>query len=351
MRYWFLLLTLTPLYATIIVQKNGDVISGKIISDTPEKFVFQSPYGVLQISKSNVKKLILDEKTIELKSIADGAKTVKARLVNQENNTATYVTEDGRTIKKEESPETAAVPSPAAPAPVTAPLLRDKILLAFQGSFGFANYQQPQDTTPNGFNQPMKAGTWGFEAQGIYGLSRFFGVGALASIKLATGTTTTTDQPPPPQQLLTYNTTTTNTAVMMGGVGVVSLLGNLGTVKNSHDLRVEFAFAYSLHWAAMDLSFGSSRPPNFPTSLSAQGKASAPAIQGGLVYAYSISESLRLKLGGYYTRYMYTSIYAPPLKPETTSLGQFRTDFEKSLQQGTQNPAVISFAVGLEFSF
>lgn len=337
-----------PLFATVIVQKNGDVISGKILDETPQKYIFQSPYGKLQIAKTNIAKLILDEKTIELKNIEVGNKTVKARLVNQENNTAVYLTEDGQTIrKKDEEPKA----PEKAPVDATAAAPRDKILVSLQGSFGFANFQQPQDRTPDGFNQPMKAGTWGVEAQGVYGLSRYFGVGALASIKLASGTTTTTDQPPPPQQLLAYNTTTTNTALMLGGVGVVSVLGNLGALKSAHDLRVELAFAYSLNWAAMDLTYGSNRPPNFPASVNAQGKASAPALQGGLVYAYSISESLRLRLGGYYTRYMYTNIYTPPLNPESTSLGQFRADFEKSLQQGNQNPAVISLALGLEFSF
>lgn len=348
MQKFVLFFVCAPLFATVIVQKNGDVISGKILDETPQKYVFQSPYGKLQIAKSNVAKLILDEKTIELKTIEVGNKTVKARLVNQENNTAVYLTEDGQTIRKQQ-PEVK--PPEKASVDATAAVPRDKILISLQGSFGFANFQQPQEKTPDGFNQPMKAGAWGIEAQGIYGLSRFFGAGALASLKLASGSATTTDQPPPPQQILSYNTTTANTALMLGGVGVVSVLGNLGALKNAHDLRIEVAFAYSLNWASMELAFSGNRPPNFPTSVNAQGRAAAPAFQGGLVYAYSISQSLRLKLGGYYTRYMYTSIYAPPLNPEATSLGQFRTDFEKSLQQGSQNPAIISLALGLEFSF
>jgi len=89
-----ILIFVPALSATVIVQKNGDVISGRILQERPDRYVFQSPYGKLQIAKSNVSKLILDEKQIQLQDVKYKDKTVQARLVAQDSKTSVYLTDE-----------------------------------------------------------------------------------------------------------------------------------------------------------------------------------------------------------------------------------------------------------------
>ncbi|MBL8035535.1 MAG: hypothetical protein JNJ69_17665 [Leptospiraceae bacterium] len=338
-----MMLATAGLHATVIVQKNGDVISGRILEEKPDKYVFQSPYGKLQIAKANVAKLILDEKAIELKEVKHNNKIVKARLVAEQNNTAVYLTEDGQTIRQQQG----ATPPAEAPAPTKD--IRERVLVQLSGSFGLANFQQPQDSTAMGFDQRIRPGTWGASLGGHYIVSRFFSVGVLGSFYFSALNSTTTDQGP--QGPVTYNTATTNMAFLVSAGGSFSVFGNLPLKQSAHDLRLEVYGGYSMNRAEMLLNFGSNRPPNFPTEGVSKGRANAPAVQLAIAYVYALTDSLRLRSGIAVTRFFYPSIYADGFESNPLPPGQFKAEFDKNIGQTGVQPTVISALVGLEMAF
>lgn len=342
-----LLFGLCPLFAAVIVQKNGDVISGRIIEEKADSYVFASPYGKLQIAKANIAKLILDEKTIALKNVTVGDKTVKARLINQDKNTSVYLTEDGRTIRKSETE----APTPvAAPAAVAAP--RDKIIAGISAYYGFSTFQQMgtgQTGSMPPFEQSFHPNTFGFNISGHYVLSQYWGVGLNASFNRWSGTVAQSSPSPVPG----FDVATSNESLFGGASLVVSLLGNLGATVHAHDLRLEVAGGAAINSANIDLAFKS--PLNgFPAAASATGSNRSAALDAQLYYTYSFSESFRLRLGAGYHRIFYTNIYEPILQSASAipgAPGGFKGDFEANLAATAVNPQIISMLLGFEIGF
>ena len=347
-----LLLPLVQSSATVIVQKNGDVISGKILEEKADKYVFQSPYGTLQIAKTSITKLILDEKTIELKDVEFKNKKVKARLVSEENNTAVYLTEDGQTIRKEQA-------KPVEVKPVTEnktdekPADRQKFLIGVTGSYGLSTFQQvdtgPSTGGPPPLEQGMHLNTLGVQASGHYALFSWLGLGAGFSFYRWSGTASLVPQQP---QQLAYDALTANTTMAVTGSVLISLLGHLGDKSQVHDLRAELAVGAASNTANMELTF-KNPPQNFPSVASAGGKNKSVALQAQLYYTYSFSASLRLRLGVGYYRAFYTNIYDSGLQgnPPIPSGDKFKADFDRLLALDGQNPQIISLQLGAEFGF
>jgi len=341
-----------PAAATVIVQKNGDVISGKILEEKNDKYVFQSPYGTLQIAKTSISKLILDEKTIELKDVEFKNKKVKARLVSEENNTAVYLTEDGQTIRKEQA-------KPADAKPVEEPKTpektadRQKFLIGVTGSYGLSTFQQVDTGPGNGgplpLEQSMHPNTLGFQATGHYALFSWLGVGAGFSFYRWSGGVTLIPQQ---SQQLAYDALTTNTSMAATGSLLFSLLGHLGAKDQAHDLRAELAFGAASNTANMEVTF-KNPPQNFPSVASASGKLKSMALQAQVYYSYSFSSSLRLRLGLGYYRAFYTNIYDSGLQgnPPFPSGDKFKADFDRILALEGVSPQVISLQLGAEFGF
>lgn len=342
MKYLILLCCALPLYATVIVQKNGDVISGTIAEEKNDRYVFQSPYGKLQIKKNNISKLILDEKTIELTTIKHNDQTVQARLVSDENNKQIYLTEDGQTIRKES--ETAAV---------TPALKADFLLFSLAGDYGYSTFQHMGSSQSSGgqppFDQTLHAKTFGFRFTGHYVLSKYFGLGLLGSMHRWSDTLGVTPPPPAPQ----FDATSTHISWHAGPSLVASVLGNLGDQQRSHDLRFEISGGAALNAAEMVLTFKA--PLNgFPSEARASGKNIAPSLQAQFYYLYSVSESFRLKLGAGYSRIFYSSVFDKTLRGAETMPGApagFKGDFEKNLAATADNPQIISVVVGVEYGF
>ena len=340
-----LLIPLIPAGATVIVQKNGDVISGKILEEKADKYVFQSPYGKLQVAKNSISKLILDEKTIELKDVEFKNKKVKARLVSEENNTAVYLTEDGQTIRKEqEKPAENKVETPVKPAD------RQKILIGVAGSYGFSTFQQvdtaPGNGGPSPFEQSFHPNTLGIQASGHYTLFSWLGVGAGFSYYRWQGSVSLIPQQP---QQLAYDANTVNSSMAFMGSVVFSLLGNLGSKTAVHDLRVELQAGPSVSTADMEIVFKNVQ--NFPPSAAAAGKVKDTSLQASLSYAYLISPALRLRVGLVYYRALYKHIYSTGLQSGSPIPGQFKADFDKLLALEGQNPQVVSIQLGAEYGF
>ncbi len=342
------LAALLPVAATVIVQKNGDVISGKILSEKADKYVFQSPYGTLQVAKNSISKLILDEKTIELKEVEFKDKKVKARLVSEENNTAVYLTEDGQTIRKEQTkPAEVKSEEPAKPTD------RQKFLFGVTGSYGFSTFQQV-DTAPGAggpapLEQSPHANTLGLQASGHYALFRWLGVGAGFSFYRWSGSVSLVPQQ---TQQIAYDAQTMNTSMAVTGSVLVSLLGHLGAKDQAHDLRAELAFGAANNAANMELAF-KNPPQNFPAVATAGGKVKSTALQLQLYYAYSLTASLRLKAGLGYYRAFYTQIYDAVLQsnPPFPSGDKFNSDFARLLAAEGQHPQVFSLQLGAEYGF
>lgn len=352
-RHFFLALSLigplVPVSATVIVQKNGDVISGKILEEKTDKYVFQSPYGTLQIAKTSITKLILDEKTIELKDVEFKNKKVKARLVSEENNTAVYLTEDGQTIRKEQA-------KPAEVKPVTENKTdekkadRHKFLIGVTGSYGLSTFQQvdtgPGTGGPPPLEQSLHPNTLGLAAAAHYALTSWFGLGLGYAYYRWQGSITFT--PSQPQQLA-YDASTTNTSMAFMGSVMFSLLNNLGSKTAVHDLRVEFSAGPSVNTADMELVFKNAQ--NFPPNAAAAGKLKDTALQGSLSYSYAITSALRLRIAATYYRALYKNIYSTGLQSGGVMPGQFKNDFDRILALEGQNPQIISLQLGAEFGF
>lgn len=342
-----LLLPLVQSSATVIVQKNGDVISGKILEEKADKYVFQSPYGTLQIAKTSITKLILDEKTIELKDVEFKNKKVKARLVSEENNTAVYLTEDGQTIRKEQA-------KPVEVKPVTEnktdekPADRQKFLIGVTGSYGLSTFQQV-NVDPIGANggpppleQSFHPNTLGIHFAAHYAWFRYFGFGVGGSLYRWSGTVSHN----PPNQPLSFDATATNTSFFAAPSVVISLLGNLGSKSAKHDLRLDLQGGIALNAANMDLAFKTGATG----TANATGRNQSAALQAQLYYSYSISESISVRIGAGYYRALYTQIYEPVLQT-SSNVGQFKNDFEKLLASPPSQPQVVSLLLGLELAF
>ncbi len=342
MKYLLLFCCAFPLSATVIVQKNGDVISGKIAEEKPDRYIFQSPYGKLQIRKSNISKLILDEKTIALKTIKHNEKTVQARLVSDENNKQIYLTEDGQTIRKEGETQ-----------PAISAAQRDTFLVSAAGDYGYSTFQHMGTGQTSGgqppFDQGLHGKTFGFRLTGHYLFSRFFGLGVLGSLHRWSDTLAVVSPAPAPN----FDATSTHVSWYAGPSLSVSLLGNLGEKQQSHDLRLDLSGGASFNAAEMLLSFKA--PLNgFPSEARASGKNIAPALQAQVYYLYSFSESFRLKIGVGYARILYTSVFNKTLQGADTMPGApvgFKGDFEKNLASAADHPQMITAIIGLEYGF
>ena len=334
---WLLLFLVPPLSATVIVQKNGDVISGRILQERADRYIFQSPYGKLQIAKANVSKLILDEKQIALQDVKFKDQTVKARLVAQDEKTSVFLTDDGRTIRTD-APQNDATPA--------AEEKRDKLLVALTGSYGFSTLQRLAADGPPSFDQNFAPGAFGAQLTGHYTFSAIWGIGVAGAFYRQVSLQSVAQAGAPPD----YEATTAHTSFFVAPSLVVSLFGNLGSQKSAHDIRLEIQPGYSFNSANLDLKF---IPPlnSFPASAAGSGKVGAIALLGQISYAYSLSESLRLRLGFSYYRAFYDRIFDGTLQNGSSILGGFTADFEQALKKTAQNPQIISVTVGAEFGF
>ncbi|MBN8219471.1 MAG: hypothetical protein J0L53_01025 [Spirochaetes bacterium] len=339
-----------PVFATVIVQKNGDVISGRILEEKADKYVFQSPYGKLQIAKANVAKLILDEKTLELKNVTVGDKTVKARLVDQNNNTSVYLTEDGRTIRKDEKKEDAEKKpvEPEKPAQPAGKAARDWLLVSLSGSYGLGSFQQVSSDASTGgmppFSQALRTGSLGVQVNAHYVLFSYLGVGVAGAFQSWSNKASLPGGNGGPP--IGYDTSTSNMSFFGGGAIAFSFLGNLGSRGAAHDLRLEVQGGISMNRANMDLTFTS----GVSGTAAASGRNNTAALQAQLAYYYSFTESFRLRLGFGYYRAFYSQIYDPGLQTNA-ALGSFKTDFEKNLGSTASNPQVLSVLIGAEIGF
>jgi hypothetical protein len=333
-----------PAFSAVIIQKNGDVISGKLLEETGERYIFQSPYGKLKIAKSNVAKFIRDEKIIELKNVEDGGKTVKARLINQDSKTAVYLTDDGRTIRKADA---ATADSPAQPQKDSR---ADKVLVGLFGGYGFSTYPESgvPETAPGQFNQAFHLNTLTAQLDGHYVFSRFLGFGLAATFHRWSGSESITAIQPD----VSYDTTSTYMSIVAAPSVIVSVLGALGSGSANHDIRLVLQGGAAFNFATTSLQF---KPkPGFPSVAEISGKGISPAIQGQIYYAYKFSESLKLRLGFGYFRAFYDKAYSGSLVSPTTipgSPGGFKGDFENNITASIKNPQIISVIVGVEAGF
>jgi len=336
---------IAPLTATVIVQKNGDVISGKIIEEKADKYVFQSPYGKLQIAKGNVAKLILDESTLELKNVAVDGKTVKARLVNQENSTAVYLTEDGRTIRKEEKSE-------APVAPINASATVDRLLLGIHLGYGFANFPQASESNQQGgqFDQSLRLNALQAQISLHYAFWRFLGAGLVTTYGRWSGPVSQRIQPPA-QTGFDVDTATSH-AFLSGAAGLVtSLFGKLGVQNTSHDIRIVVSGGMAFGSSDMQLSFRNP-PQAFPNTASAASTYRSFVIGSSIEYLYGVSESLRFKLGLSYYRIFNSNVFSgTTLASSPPVLGQFATDFNANLARNGQAPQIMALELGVEIGF
>ncbi len=340
MRRLFLLLALSPVSATVIVQKNGDVITGTILQVKNDRYIFRSPYGQLRIKKSDVSRLILDEKTLELKNISHDNKVVQARLVSEDENTKVYLTDDGKTIRQQQVQST----------PAAAP---HRFLLSVHGGYGFSAYQQIDTEPPaSGSGMPPLAQTLrrGALQAGVdawYVFSGYLGLGITAGLVSARNSESLNAQ----GSQISYDSNVRYLSITAAPAAAFSLLGNLGA-PGSHDLRLELSSGYSYNTANMELSLRNT-PGNFPTAATASGNKHALATEIRLGYLAPLTDNLRLKIAIAYLRIFHTGIYSSQLQgnvPFPNGDG-FKRDFDARLSAEATNPQVLTAQLGIEYGF
>ncbi len=342
LRLLIIMLLTIPLSATVIVQKNGDVISGRILEERADKYIFQSPYGKLQIAKANVSKMILDEKKIELTEVKYKNTTVKARLVAEQDNTSVYLTDDGRTIRTESEPK-----------PVEPVVKRDDFIVAFSGGYGWSTFQQV-DTNPASagsgmppLEQGLHIGTLAFSSEGHYLLSSYWGIGAAGSVYLWKGSANLSAQPPQ----ISYSSEIQNRSLLFSPSLMFSLLGNLGS-QSAHDFRVEIHPGVSINAANLELALRNAAG-NYPTTASASGNNMAFSLEGKISYLFPIFGSLRLKASFSYARIFHNGLYDTGLTGNTSFPVNdgFKNDFDAVLRRDATNPQILIGQLGVEYGF
>lgn len=339
-RFWFILF-LSPLAATVIVKKNGDVITGRILQEKPDRYLFRSPYGQLQIRKSEVSRLILDEKTLELQTIRHDNKAVQARLVAEDNNTKVYLTDDGKTIRQQE------------PAAAQAPVLRHRWAIGISGGYGAATFQQIATEPPavgSGMpplSQGLRPGVIHANASVQYILSRYISLGLSGGWLMAKSTESLNAQ----AGQISYDSTVRYGTFTAAPMVALSLVGNLGA-GGAHDLRLEFAPGYAYSTATLDLALRNT-PGNFPTAATASGERHSLAGEIRLVYLAPLSENLHLRFAAGYQRMFYSGIYSGGLAGNTPfpNGDGFKRDFDANLAASAANPQVITAQLGVEYGF
>ena len=97
------LLQMNLLSATVIVFKDGDVITGRIISEKDGKMSFESPYGKITVKKKNIKKLIANENELKTEQIQVAGKQVTLRQIDENLKQKVYIDPKGKVIKVDKS--------------------------------------------------------------------------------------------------------------------------------------------------------------------------------------------------------------------------------------------------------
>jgi hypothetical protein len=341
MRYLVFLLSLTPVAATVIVQKNGDVITGRILQEKPDRYLLRSPYGQLQIRKSDVSRLILDEKTLELQTIRHDNKVVQARLVSADNNTKVYLTDDGKTIRQQQ-PEATALPAP-----------RHSFIIGVGGGYGAATFQQVETEQPAAgsgmppLSQALRPGVLLASGSAQYVLSPYIGLGLTTGWLMAKSSESVNAQ----VGQISYDSTVRYHTVTASPMITFSLVGNLGEA-GAHDLRLELAPGYAYSTASMALALRNTAG-NFPTAATAGGEKHAFAGEVRLSYLAPLGENLRLRIAVGYLRLFYSSIYTTGLEgnvPFPNGDG-FKRDFDAKLAADATNPQAVTAIIGLEYGF
>ncbi|MFZ5630207.1 MAG: hypothetical protein ACOY5B_13835 [Spirochaetota bacterium] len=99
------------LHAEVILLKDGDIFSGKIIKETPALIVMKSAYGEIRIKPNEIKFIIREEKKIPVEQIEQNGKTIAARFVDETAVARIYISEDYQIIR---IPRTAKAPDAGA---------------------------------------------------------------------------------------------------------------------------------------------------------------------------------------------------------------------------------------------
>ncbi len=346
MKNLVLLLFALPLYATVVIQKNGDIVTGLIKEEKSDRYVLQSPYGKLIIKKSDISRLIYDEKTIELTTITHEGQSLKARLIAEERDGQVFLTEDGRTIRKNNEADN----KPLGPA---AERKRNILLVSVGGDYGHSSFQQFGAAQSSGamppFEQGLHSKTYGLRISLHSPVSRFFGLGVTGSAHRWSDTLFVDPPAPAPA----FDVTTTHSAWYAAPSLMLSLLGHLGATERRHDLRLEASAGASWNSAEMRLDFKT--PLNgFPAEARAAGNSLTPAAQLLVYYLFALNDSVRLKLGMSYSRIFYGNVFDRRLQGGEAMPGYpggFSGDFEKNLAAAAENPQLITAVLGIEIGF
>jgi len=85
--------------ATVVVLNDGDVLTGKITKETATTVSLKSLYGKVEIKRTDIKKLILDESKIVANEIIHKGKKYQARFLEETGGEKIYLLKNNQILR------------------------------------------------------------------------------------------------------------------------------------------------------------------------------------------------------------------------------------------------------------
>jgi len=96
--FFLFFLPLLYLHSVIIVQKNGDVIAGEVVSETAKTLEFKSRYGLITLKKKKIQQIV-EKDSLELEEVTVKNQKIQAWYLYENEKEKIYLTRGGLTLK------------------------------------------------------------------------------------------------------------------------------------------------------------------------------------------------------------------------------------------------------------
>jgi len=172
--FFLFFLPLLYLYPVIIVQKNGDVISGEVVSETAKTLEFKSRYGMITLKKKKIQKIV-EKDSLELEEVIVKSQKIQAWYLYENEKEKIYLTRSGLTLKIRKAQS----------------VLKHRSAITFSAGWGMGEVAVPsivydlnQDIINYGWKNSSVPDIYNFSLGYDYKLNRFFSLGVDTQLQL-----------------------------------------------------------------------------------------------------------------------------------------------------------------------
>ncbi|MDH5717955.1 MAG: hypothetical protein OEZ22_09985 [Spirochaetia bacterium] len=341
----------TNIYATVVIQKNGDVIKGTIVKESEEKLIFDSSYGTLHINKEKIKKLIIDETAIEEETITYENKEIRVKHLFDHNDERIYLTNEGKIIKIKQKKQDFSVK------------ITKRHLFSVEGKYKIERKAMPRaEKGPDGLNFILESkflllNGLGSSFSYMYVLNSFLGAGAFFEYEKFTAA----DKFETPIHII--DTSVVNKMILAGAVSQFSFLNMYGTQNNKYDVGIGAGLAYGLISSILKVSMKPN--PNSPSPDEnikplpegagplepyLEGEKRTVTLDTHLYFNYSITSMLNIVSKFGYQISLYNLIYKKTKYPETNLAPPYH-EVNHLSEIGFDFPQSIYINMGLQATF